>query len=247
MKEPLQTSLRRQESLSANTTSFSCELTDRAYKDMDITVTRVEYVTRESTSDIAYDTEYTDNCNLAIGTENVVTAGVNGKCVYTVKEKYVDGKLTKPGCLSAKRPPQSLLPRSSRRGTASAVPYSKTSDPEAVKLVNGIPENYTRVLSGKSTAYTAGYGARTASGRAAEIGTCAVNPNVIPYGSKLYIVSHDGRKVYGYAVAADTGLGLMDGTVLVDLYFGSMADHYYDSCAWGAVQVDIYVLEEGNG
>ena len=34
---------------------------------MDITVTRVEYVTRESTSDIAYDTEYTDNCNLAIG------------------------------------------------------------------------------------------------------------------------------------------------------------------------------------
>ena len=133
------------------------------------------------------------------------------------------------------------------RGTASAVPYSKTSDPEAVKLVNGIPENYTRVLSGKSTAYTAGYGARTASGRAAEIGTCAVNPNVIPYGSKLYIVSHDGRKVYGYAVAADTGLGLMDGTVLVDLYFGSMADHYYDSCAWGAVQVDIYVLEEGNG
>ena len=202
---------------------LSCELTDRAYKDMDITVTRVEYVTRESTSDIAYDTEYTDNCNLAIGTENVVTAGVNGKCVYTVKEKYVE------------------------RCTASAVPYSKTSDPEAVKLVNGIPENYTRVLSGKSTAYTAGYGARTASGRAAEIGTCAVNPNVIPYGSKLYIVSHDGRKVYGYAVAADTGLGLMDGTVLVDLYFGSMADHYYDSCAWGAVQVDIYVLEEGNG
>ena len=225
---------------------LSCELTDRAYKDMDITVTRVEYVTRESTSDIAYDTEYTDNCNLAIGTENVVTAGVNGKCVYTVKEKYVDGKLTSQELISEKTTAEPVT-QVVERGTASAVPYSKTSDPEAVKLVNGIPENYTRVLSGKSTAYTAGYGARTASGRAAEIGTCAVNPNVIPYGSKLYIVSHDGRKVYGYAVAADTGLGLMDGTVLVDLYFGSMADHYYDSCAWGAVQVDIYVLEEGNG
>ena len=217
---------------------LSCELTDRAYKDMDITVTRVEYVTRESTSDIAYDTEYTDNCNLAIGTENVVTAGVNGKCV--------DGKLTSQELISEKTTAEPVT-QVVERGTASAVPYSKTSDPEAVKLVNGIPENYTRVLSGKSTAYTAGYGARTASGRAAEIGTCAVNPNVIPYGSKLYIVSHDGRKVYGYAVAADTGLGLMDGTVLVDLYFGSMADHYYDSCAWGAVQVDIYVLEEGNG
>ena len=124
---------------------LSCELTDRAYKDMDITVTRVEYVTRESTSDIAYDTEYTDNCNLAIGTENVVTAGVNGKCVYTVKEKYVDGKLTSQELISEKttaEPDSEVI----ERGTASAVPYSKTSDPEAVKLVNGIPENYTRDL-----------------------------------------------------------------------------------------------------
>ena len=225
---------------------LSCGLTDRAYDGMDITVTRIEYVTRESSSDIAYDTEYTDNCNLAIGTESVVTAGVNGKCVYTVKEKYVDGRLASQELLSEKTVAQPVT-EVIERGTASATPYSRTSDPEAVKLVNGIPENYTRVLSGKSTAYTAGYGARTASGRAAEIGTCAVNPNVIPYGSKLYIVSQDGRKVYGYAVAADTGLGLMDGTVLVDLYFGNMAEHYYDSCSWGAVQVDIYVLEEGNG
>lgn len=224
----------------------SCPLTDAAYEGMDITVTRVEYRTRESVSEIAYDTEYNDNTNLAIGTEYVTTEGVPGKRVYTVKEKYVDGVLTSQEMISDKITAQPVT-EVIERGTALATPYSKMDDPDAITLVNGLPENYTRVVSGKATAYTAGYGARTASGRLAEIGTCAVNPNVIPYGSKLYIVAQDGSKVYGYAVAADTGLGLMDGTVAVDLYFGSMAEHYYDSCRWGAVQVDIYVLEEGNG
>ncbi len=225
---------------------LSCSLTDRAFEGMEISVTRIEYVTRSDTSEIPYETEYTDNTNLVIGTENVITPGVPGKKAYTIKEKYVNGKLTEQEILSEKvthKPVAEVI----ERGTALATPYSKMDDPDAITLVNGIPENYTRVVSGKATAYTAGYGARTASGRLAEIGTCAVNPNIIPYGSKLYIVAQDGSKVYGYAVAADTGLGLMDGTVAVDLYFGAMAEHYYDSCAWGAVQVDIYVLEEGNG
>lgn len=224
----------------------SCSLTDRAFEGMEISVTRIEYVTRSDTTEIPYETEYTDNTNLVIGTENVITPGVPGKKAYTIKEKYVNGKLTEQEVLTEKvlaKPVTEVV----ERGTALATPYSKMDDPDAITLVNGIPENYTRVVSGKATAYTAGYGARTASGRLAEIGTCAVNPNIIPYGSKLYIVAQDGSKVYGYAVAADTGLGLMDGTVAVDLYFGAMAEHYYDSCAWGAVQVDIYVLEEGNG
>ena len=53
--------------------------------------------------------------------------------------------------------------------------------------------------------------------------------------------------MYGYAIAADTGLGMMEGTVLVDLYFGNRYDHYGDSCRWGAVYVDVYVLSEGSG
>ena len=72
----------------------SCPLTDSVYEGMDIVITRVEYVTRENSSEIAYDTEYIDNTNRAIGTDAVITPGVPGKRVYTVREKYVDGKLT---------------------------------------------------------------------------------------------------------------------------------------------------------
>lgn len=222
------------------------ELTDEVSEGMEITVTRISYERRVSTSEIPFETEYIDNSNLPIGTENVVTEGIPGTHSYVVKEKYVDGELAgKELILDAvtEKPVNAVI----ERGTALRTPYAKMDDPTALTLVNGLPESYTRVVSGKSTAYTAGYGARTASGRLAEIGTVAVNPNVIPYGSELYIVAQDGSRVYGYAIAADTGLGLMDGTVLVDLYFGSMAEHYYDSCAWGAVMVDIYVLSEGNG
>lgn len=222
------------------------DLDESSYDGMQIRVTRVSYEVRESTSEIAYETEYVDNSNLVIGTERVVTAGAAGERTYYIKEKYVDGELAGQEMVNdvvTKQPVTEVI----ERGTASAEPYAKMDDPYKLKLVDGIPESYTRVISGKSTAYTAGYGAYTASGRKAEIGTVAVNPNVIPYGSELYIVSQDGSKVYGYAIAADTGLGMMEGTVLVDLYFGNRYEHYGDSCRWGAVYVDVYVLSEGSG
>ena len=50
---------------------------------------------------------------------------------------------------------------------------------------------YKQVISGSGTAYTAPAGALTATGVAAYHGGVAVNPNIIPYGSKLYITSTD--------------------------------------------------------
>lgn len=213
---------------------------------MVITVTRIEYKLRENTAELPFETIYVDNSNMVIGEERVVTEGEYGVRTYSVIEKYVDGvligqELTEEAV--TKQPVNKVI----ERGTSLAVPYAKMDDPQALALVDGIPESYTRVISGKTTAYTAGYNARTASGRKAEIGTVAVNPNVIPYGSELYIVAQDGSQVYGYAIAADTGLGMMDGTVLADLYFGNKYDYYDDSCRWGAVYCDIYVLSEGTG
>lgn len=225
---------------------INCELSDTAAEGMIIEITRVNYQLRANTSEIPYEIVYIDNSNMVIGEETVVTQGENGVRTYVVKEKYVDGVLVGQE-LSSDNIAKESVTMVIERGTALAEPYAKMEDPTKLTLVNGLPDEYTRIVSGKSTAYTAGYTAKTASGRKAEIGTVAVNPNVIPYGSELYIVAQDGSKVYGYAIAADTGVALMDGTVMVDLYFGNKYDHYYDSCRWGAVQVDIYVLTEGEG
>ena len=209
---------------------------------IEIKVTRIVYVNREEQSEIAFATEIIENSNHAIGYEETLTEGQNGVRTVYYKDTYVDGKRTATEQLSEKvtvEPVKEVI----EVGTAVAVPYAKMDDPTALKLENGIPANYTRIVSGKATAYSAKPGAKTASGRYAVVGTVAVNPNVIPYGSELYIVSQDRKIVYGYAIAADTGLGMMEGTVAVDVFMGS----YADSCKWGAHYVDIYVLSEGHG
>ncbi|RKJ55347.1 hypothetical protein D7Y09_04095 [bacterium 1XD42-1] len=104
----------------------------------------------------------------------------------------------------------------------------------------GKPLHYKRLLTNQvATGYSARPGALTASGRAAVVGTVAVNPNIIPYGSKLYITSADGQFIYGCAIAADTGTGLMQGIIDVDLFY----DTYRESAMNGRKIVDIYVLE----
>ncbi len=103
---------------------------------------------------------------------------------------------------------------------------------------NGNAVSYTACYQGTGTAYTAPYGSLTATGNLACVGGVAVNPNIIPYGSKLYIVSDDGF-VYGYATAIDTGGALMDGRVLVDVFYNT-EDECYE---FGRRDVTVYVLD----
>ena len=103
---------------------------------------------------------------------------------------------------------------------------------------NGNVLHYSYCLSGPTTAYTAEAGAGTATGRLARYGVVAVDPDEIPYGSILYIVSDDGFE-YGYAVAGDTGGFIYYTDVVVDLYFPTL-----DDCStYGLRNAHVYVLE----
>lgn len=102
---------------------------------------------------------------------------------------------------------------------------------------NGIPVNYKEVHRGESCAYTAEEDALMSTGKTVFQGYVAVDPDIIPYGSELYIVADDGA-VYGYAVAADTGYSVSEGHIIVDLFMDSL-----DDCLeWGRRDVTIYVL-----
>ena len=156
----------------------------------------------------------------------------------TTVAKYIDGVYTETVSVSTavtKEP----IPAVTLVGDSSAAVTTLEAPQDLTLDANGNPVSYVRKIVGKGTAYSARDGAKTASGRYAIPGHVAVNPNVIPYGSKLYIKSSDGSFVYGYAVAADTGIALMDGRVTVDLFF----DTYLESCLFGAKTMEIYVLE----
>lgn len=123
--------------------------------------------------------------------------------------------------------------------------YSDTSgvistlspDIDIVLDENGHPVNYTSVKKVQATAYTY-TGNRCSTGVYPQPGYIAVNPNVIPYGTKMYIVSADGKYTYGYAVAADTGGFINSRPNNVDLFFSTEA-----ACrAFGRRDVYIYFV-----
>lgn len=115
----------------------------------------------------------------------------------------------------------------------------------------GIPQTYKAVLrEQKATGYaslrggqTWGAGSRTCQAKTGvyycTAGTVAVRSNEIPYGTKLYIRTPGGGFIYGYAVANDTGTGLVEGIIDVDLFYDTYEQSVLNSVRW----VDIYILE----
>ncbi len=101
---------------------------------------------------------------------------------------------------------------------------------------NGVPLNYSKKITGVASAYHMGH--TTSTGTSVHPGVVAVNPNIIPYGSKMYIVTDDGW-VYGYSSAEDTGGFIYwDNAPIADLYVSSV-DFAYQ---WGRRSVSIYIF-----
>jgi 3D (Asp-Asp-Asp) domain-containing protein len=200
-----------------------------------------EKVTTE-VSEIEYSTIYKEDETIEKGVEVVMTEGLPGQRTSSVKRTYVAGRLKAVELIS-----ESVIPATDRViHVGSKVRYlpenmiSELEIPASFSLdENGVPTNYSSVLTGKGVAYWAKPGAKTASGRTAMPGMVAVDPSIIPYGTRLYIASTDNELIYGYAIAADTGTSLIEGICLVDLFMNS----YDECCEWGAHQVNVYILD----
>lgn len=195
--------------------------------DMKITLKKVTYVDEKSTEKISYKTVEKDSDDIMTGESEVSQKGVDGEKEVTKRCKYIDGKYDSTKVIDekvTKEPVDKIVLNGTKRGT--------TTD------TSGAPISYSYMVSGSGTAYTAAPGALTATGVPVYEGGVAVNPAIIPYGSKLYIEAADGSHVYGYATAIDTGGALMDGSAIVDLFYFS-----YDDCvSFGRRDVNVYVL-----
>lgn len=114
------------------------------------------------------------------------------------------------------------------------------------------PTEYKEVIEVKATAYCLckkccgksenhpEYGV-TASGLKIVPGTnmkvIAVDPKLIPLGTKVYVEGLNGASDYGYAIAADTGSAIENKKI--DLYM----DTHTASLKWGVKNVKVYIIE----
>ncbi len=218
-----------------------CELSDTLYDGMEINVLRCSYAERTETEDIEYSTVEKKDKSLFIGQSKIIKKGHNGEAERTYRDKYIGDKLVQSDCVSITtlvEPVNAVKAVGTKPIKVSKkCSISNLRSADSIELdKNGLPENYTAYFDGVATAYTGG--GITASGIPASEGYVAVDPKVIPYGSKLYIVSLDGNYVYGYCIAADTGGFVEGGWADVDLYMNTESE-----CVnFGIRGVRIYVL-----
>ena len=200
-----------------------------------IVVHRVDYEERVETQAIPYDTQYVYTSLYFRNTGRTTTLqhGAAGQQTVTTRDRYVDGELensTVVDTTTTVEPTDHVI-----KTYGAGAPVSPLTGADGT---TNAPTSYSKVLTGKATGYYSRTG-KGSSGLGLGYGTVAVDPDVIPYGTKLYITSTDGKFVYGYAVATDTGIAVQKGQILVDLFY----ETYAESVINGAIQVNVYVVD----
>ena len=200
---------------------------------------------------LPYDTLRQADPNLLLGEEQVVQAGVQG--TVSARSRVItdpDGSLsiTSMGT-TVSQPVDEIVAYGTQVEPVAQSWLSVTDDvlthidanadgSGTLTTASGQELAYTQVLSCKATAYTTQRQSwkKTATGTTARVGAIAVDPRVIPYGTRMFIVSADGSITYGVATAEDCG-GNIKGN-RIDLFFDT-----YDECvSFGVRACDVYLL-----
>ncbi|MBQ6998168.1 MAG: DUF348 domain-containing protein [Clostridia bacterium] len=199
---------------------------------MQIDVIRGERVVKTDVVDIPYETEKHENENLPKDLISVTRYGEVGSRTVTTEYIYREGMLVSETVIGesiTKQPVTEILDIGTK--------------PNTIVTPDGKTYTYSKVITCTATAYDASYesngpwGPITATGKALASGMVAVDPRVIPLGTKLYIEAPDGSWVYGYSVAEDTG-GAIKGNK-VDLFFPSS----YKVRQFGRRTANVYILD----
>ena len=208
-----------------------------------ITVTDVWERTWEKVTPTSYTTERVANPALTKGKERVKQAGQDGEYVDTYSDVYRCGDLQRTVYMG--RSEELAVNEIIGYGTAASYVESGDRIAEVVPAEDGSGGGYLVFTSGATMPYTSvdTYTATaydihgiTATGYPTEIGVVAVDPKVIPYGTRMFIQTPSGSWVYGMAVARDCG-GAIKGKI-IDLWFPD----YETCCKWGRRDITVYFL-----
>lgn len=200
-----------------------------------VAITRVETKDIREIKTIDYTTVINKDTSMEQGNKKVIQEGQPGEKETVTKVVYENGKEVSRKLISEtikKQPIQKIV----AMGTLGVYTPSRGGN-----IV------YMKSLNMRATAYTADYESTgkgpgdpyfgiTATGTIAKrnnnsYSSVAVDPRVIPLGTKLYIEG------YGYAIAEDTG-GAIKGN-RIDLFFNSSSE----ANNWGVKLVNVYVIK----
>lgn len=193
-----------------------------------VEIIRVEKKSITASAPVDFKTVVKNDSSLSNTQRKVIQDGKPGEKQTTDLVTYENGKEVARKLVSqvvSKNPTDKIIVQ----GTYPSMPVSRGGDP--------LP--YYKVINARATAYYAVNGVGrtyTASGRLAVrstdgYSTIAVDPSVIPFGTKMFI------EHYGFAVAADSGTAILGNTI--DVFFNTRAE----ACNWSTKYVNVYLLK----
>lgn len=191
-------------------------------------------LTREETytTTLPHDTTTCDDPTLPEGTWTVLIPGRDGELRTTAEVTYVNSREVSRKIITQR---QTVAPVAEvvAQGTG-PIPQAAESVPTDlpviedgyIRLPSGEVLTYTGTATVRASAYThtdEGCDMITATGSRVHVGTVAVDPRYIPYGTRMFIMATSGSYIYGISEAEDCG-GAIKGD-RVDLYLPT-----YEEC-----------------
>lgn len=185
-----------------------------------VEIDQYEQRVKKTVTDISFDKKEEKDKNLEKGKKKIKVKGKKGKSVFEVVENLKNGKLVSTG---EKRLVKEIDPVEEVVALGTLEPKKEEEDSEG-------PPTTGEKLTVQATAYTH-TGNPTATGVMPKRGTIAVDPDVIPLGTRMYIPG------YGYGTAQDTG-GAVDGNI-IDLFMNTEQE----CIQWGRRSVKITIRD----
>ena len=213
-----------------NSNDIISEDLDASLEDgMKIEVNQVTKETIIETEDIPYDTVVKKDSTLLKGEKEVVQKGKKGSKEFTDEADYKEGKLVSKKLIEEKiikEPKNKII----KKGTEVKKQKSQKETKTVSKKSSNAKSNLGKKITVSATAYS-GDGI-TSRGTVPKWGTIAVDPSVIPYGSKIYIPQFDQ-----YFIAEDCGGGIKGNKIDIFMNSESQCNN------WGKRTIDIYIVE----
>ena len=209
---------------------------------MEIRVDCIVQMEQTYTMDMPFETTYCYDPTLPEGQEEVLVAGVTGQLSKTANVVYVNAEETSHTVLT-----ENVIQQPVNQIVAVGTGTELDADSNAPAIGNGVIVTadgqvltYSHSAQFKATAYTKtdeGCNDITATGTTVRVGTVAVDPTVVPYGTRMFIVTNDGSYIYGIGTAEDCGGAIKENRL--DLYFDTDAECW----TFGVRNCTVYFLD----
>ena len=196
----------------------------------EVVITRVSINEITVSEDIPYTRKFRANSSMNRNDSKILTPGENGNCKRVYRVTVTNGVETARELISeavTKEPVTEII----EYGAHPDAPLTSNATSDTVAAIANCSyidcKAYSYIIHGA-----------TATGIGTKRGVIAVDPRVIPLGTKVYVQSLDGKPDYGFAVAGDTG-GSIKGNI-IDMWVPT----YAEAAQNGVRKMRVYILPQ---